>query len=246
MLTIKAEINPKRQRNDGTYNVKIRLIMNRKVIRLSTSLFVRPEDLTKNGKIKESSPIRSEADNLVLNYRNRCNEMLAVSEERSLDDIVRILKFKEKQDRPIDFISFSREWIRNAGIKGAVNYKCTINSLTAFTGRNTLNISEINISFLNRYSEYLEKRRKERVWDLMREGKRVPSDRAASLYLGSLRHLYKEAQRKYNDFDNNLILLPRSPFDYFKVPRQKATRKKEMCISYFLKELQKYSCKFQL
>lgn len=61
----------------------------------------------------------------------------------------------------------------------------------------------------------------------MREaGKRVPSNRMLSLYLGSIRHLYKEAQNFYNDYDSGLVLIQGSPFDNFKIPKQEATRKR--------------------
>ena len=42
MLTIKAEIQQDKQRSDGTYNVKMRFTLDRKVKRLSTNLFVPP------------------------------------------------------------------------------------------------------------------------------------------------------------------------------------------------------------
>lgn len=47
MLTIKAEIKKDGMRVDGTYNVKLRFTLERRVKRLSTSLFVKPEELTK-------------------------------------------------------------------------------------------------------------------------------------------------------------------------------------------------------
>lgn len=52
MLTIKAEIKKQEQKLDGTYNVKLRFTLDRKVKRLSTSLFVTNKDLTKDLKIK--------------------------------------------------------------------------------------------------------------------------------------------------------------------------------------------------
>ena len=39
MLTIKAEVQKDRKRNDGSYNVKIRFTKDRVVKRISTSLF---------------------------------------------------------------------------------------------------------------------------------------------------------------------------------------------------------------
>ena len=44
MLTIRAEIKKGEQKSNGTYNVKLRFTHQRKVKRLSTSLFVRPQD----------------------------------------------------------------------------------------------------------------------------------------------------------------------------------------------------------
>lgn len=60
----------------------------------------------------------------------------------------------------------------------------------------------------------------------MDEGKRVPSNRCLSLYLMILRHLFNEARRFYNKPDKGLIRITHSAFDYFKIPRQEATRKR--------------------
>ena len=48
MLIIKSEIKKQEQKLDGTYNVKLRFTLGRKVKRLSTSLFVTNKDLTKD------------------------------------------------------------------------------------------------------------------------------------------------------------------------------------------------------
>lgn len=65
MLTFNAEIKRGELKQDGTYNVKLRLTLDRKVKRLSNSLFATPKDLTKDFKIKQSSPLRREVDNLI-------------------------------------------------------------------------------------------------------------------------------------------------------------------------------------
>ena len=64
MLTINAEIKKDGLRSDGTYNVKLRFTLDRKMRRLATSLFATSKDLTKELKIKQSSPIRKEIDSL--------------------------------------------------------------------------------------------------------------------------------------------------------------------------------------
>ena len=65
-----------------------------------------------------------------------------------------------------------------------------------------------------------------RTKKLMQQGKRVPSNRSLSLYLISIKKLFKEAQKKYNKREKNLILIPNSPFADFEIPRQEATRKR--------------------
>ena len=63
---------------------------------------------------------------------------------------------------------------------------------------------------------------------LQKQGKRIPSNRIVSLYLGSIRHLFNEAKKKYNDYDKNIILIPHSPFEHIEVPKQEATRKRAL------------------
>ena len=60
MLTINAEIKKDGLRSDGTYNVKLRFTLDRKMRRLATSLFATSKDLTKELKIKQNSPIKKE------------------------------------------------------------------------------------------------------------------------------------------------------------------------------------------
>ena len=59
MLTINAEIKKDGLRSNGTYNVKLRFTLDRKMRRLATSLFVTSKDLTKELKIKQNSPIKN-------------------------------------------------------------------------------------------------------------------------------------------------------------------------------------------
>ena len=226
MLTIKAEIKRGEQKNDGTYNVKLRFTLDRKVRRLSTSLFVKSEELTKTGQFKKNTKVCKEIEKLVTAYQEKCNAMQIDLNNYSLDYIFKLLRFEEQKERQIDFIGFSRRWIANAPIKSKETYDTVIKSLTSFIGRDSLYTSEITVSFLAKYKAFLEKRRDERNKKLTETGKRIPSNRTVSLYLGCIRHLFKEAQREYNDMEDNLMLIPSSPFDNFKIPRQEATRKR--------------------
>ena len=228
MLTIKAEIKKDGQKVDGTYNVKLRFTLDRKVKRLSTSLFVKPGELTKTGNFKKGTKVYNEIEKLLAAYHAKCNAMQIDLHHYSLDDIFNRLKFEEQKKHDVDFIVFARKWIADTTIKGVNNYVTAINSLVSFIQCDSLPISEISYSFLKKYSDYLNQRRCEKVAQMKAAGKRIPSNRMISLYLGCIRHLYKEAQNIYNDYDNGFILIPNSPFDKFKIPKQEATRKRAL------------------
>ena len=226
MLTIKAEIKRSELKVDGTYNVKIRFTLDRKVKRLSTNLFVTQQDLTKSLKFKEDTPIKREIDRLVLYYREQCLKLQLDRNHYSLDEIVEFLNGEQEKQQTIDFIKFSREWIASATIKGAPNYTTAINALVRFVGKEELDINLITLDFLEQFKAFLIGERDARTKKLMQQGKRVTSNRTLSLYLVSIKKLFSEAKRKFNKKDKNLILIPNSPFEDFKIPKQEATRKR--------------------
>lgn len=226
MLTIKAEIKRSELKVDGTYNVKIRFTLDRKVKRLSTNLFVTQQDLTKSLKFKEDTPIKREIDRLVLYYREQCLKLQLDRNHYSLDEIVEFLNGEEEKQQTIDFIKFSREWIASTTIKGAPNYTTAINALVRFVGKEELDINLITLDFLEQFKTFLIGERDARTKKLIQQGKRVTSNRTLSLYLVSIKKLFNEAKRKYNKKDKNLILIPNSPFEDFKIPKQEATRKR--------------------
>lgn len=80
MLIINTEIKSNGKRLDGTYNVKLRFTLDRKMRRQGTSLFATPKDLTKELKIKQSSPIKREVENLIRSYQERCAKLITDSQ----------------------------------------------------------------------------------------------------------------------------------------------------------------------
>lgn len=226
MLTIKSEIKRQEQKLDGTYNVKLRFTLDRKVKRLSTSLFVYSKDLTKEFKIKPSSPIKQDVEALIRSYYEKCAKLQIELNHYTLDDIIDYLNGEQEKNQVINFIKFSREWIASTTIKGAPNYTSAINALVRFIGKEELNVNLITTEFLDSFKTFLNKEHETRTKKLIQQGKRVPSNRSLSLYLISIKKLFNEAKKKYNKKDKNLILIPHSPFDDFVMPKQEATRKR--------------------
>jgi len=226
MLTIKAEIKKSELKVDGTYNVKIRFTLDRKVKRLSTNLFITSKDLTKSLKFKEDTSIKRAIDRLVLYYREQCFKLQLDQNHYSLDEIIEFLNGEQEKQQTIDFIKFSREWIASTTIKGAPNYTTAINALVRFIGKEELDINLITLDFLESFKAFLNKEREIRTKRLMQQGKRVPSNLSLSLYLISIKKLFNEAKKKYNKKEKNLILIPNSPFMELEIPKQEATRKR--------------------
>ena len=226
MLTIKAEIKKSELKVDGTYNVKIRFTLDRKVKRLSTNLFITSKDLTKSLKFKEDTSIKRAIDGLVLYYREQCFKLQLDQNHYSLDEIIEFLNGEQEKQQTIDFIKFRREWIASTTIKGAPNYTTAINALVRFVGKEELDINLITLDFLESFKAFLNKEREIRTKRLMQQGKRVPSNRSLSLYLISIKKLFNEAKKKYNKKEKNLILIPNSPFMELEIPKQEATRKR--------------------
>ena len=228
MLTIKAEVQRDKQRNDGTYNVKVRFTQDRKVKRLSSSLFVTSKDLTKSFNFKEGTTVKREVDKLISTYQEKCAKLQLEVNHYTLDDIFSFLKLEREQKQSIDFIQYCKEWLETTDIKGKKNYQSALNSFISYLGKDHLKTDEVTSQLLNGFKAHLNLRREKQVIQLQKQGKRIPSNRTVSLYLGSIRHLFNEAKKKYNDYDKNVILIPHSPFEHVEVPKQEATRKRAL------------------
>lgn len=226
MLTINAEVKRDGLRSDGTYNVKLRFTLDRKMRRLATSLFATSRDLTKDLKIKQNSPVKQEVDSLIRSYQDKCAKLQIELNHYTIDEVMDYLDGERQRHQPIDFIKFSREWIAQTAIKGAINYTTAINALIRFIGKDSLDIKLITTDFLENFKAFLIEEKDMRTRKLLEQGKRVPSNRTLSLYLTSTKRLFNEAKKRYNRKDKDLILIPHSPFDDLVIPKQEATRKR--------------------
>ena len=226
MLTINAEVVKTKRQSNECFTIRLRFTLDRRMKRLSTSLFATQKDLTKDFKIKSSSPLKGKVERLIRDYQEKCSQLQVELNNYTIEDIMDYLDGEHQKQQTIDFIKFSREWIASATIKGAPNYTTAINALVRFVGKEELDINLITLDFLEQFKTFLIGERDARTKKLMQQGKRVTSNRTLSLYLVSIKKLFNEAKRKFNKKDKNLILIPNSPFEDFKIPKQEATRKR--------------------
>ena len=226
MLTINVEVVKNQRKTNDCFTVRLRFTLDRKMKRLATSLFATSKDLTKELKIKQTSPLKREVDSLIRGYQEKCAKLQIELNHYTLDDVMDYLNGEREKQQTIDFIKFSREWIASTSIKGAPNYTTAVNALVRFVGKEELDINLVTQDFLEGFKSFLNKEREARTKKLLQQGKRVPSNRSLSLYLVSIKKLFNEAKKKYNRKEKNLILIAHSPFDDFSIPRQEATRKR--------------------
>ena len=230
MLTINAEVVKTKRQSNECFTIRLRFTLDRRMKRLSTSLFATQKDLTKDFKIKSSSPLKGKVERLIRDYQEKCSQLQVELNNYTIEDIMDYLDGEHQKQQTIDFIKFSREWIASATIKGAPNYTTAINALVRFVGKEELDINLITLDFLEQFKIFLIGERDARTKKLIQQGKRVTSNRTLPLYLVSIKRLFCEAKHKFNKKDKNLILIPNSPFEDFKIPKQEATRKRAISV----------------
>ena len=114
--------------------------------------------------------------------------------------IVSTLVMQEKTES-LDFFTFAEDWISKNSLKSTKNYKCTLSALESYLGVRKLDFSQINYTLLKNFELYLSDR-----------------PRAKSMYLGYMRHLYREAMLEYNTDEATVI--KNDPFMRYKAPKQ--------------------------
>ena len=237
MLTIRAEIKKREKRSDGTYNVKITFTLNRKVKRLATDLYVTTNDLTKSLDFKENTSIKRDIDNLVFYYQKLCSRFPIDYEQGTMEDVMAYINGENMKNTIIDFIEFAESWMQESKNTSKKNYKSAVNALKLYINRDELNIKDITNKFLTGFMEFLEERWRQKAEKLKKAGKIVPTNRATSLYLGSIRHLFNEAKKRYNDYDRNIIIITNDPFKTFTVPKQCTVTRKRAITPELIKKI---------
>ncbi len=225
MATFKATVQKHHKKEDGTYNVKIRVTHKRVNRYIATSKFVTKEELTKGMKLKNQTII-DDLDVTIKKYRDACNALGEKLDAMDVDQVVQYVKGYKgtKEVFTLNFIEFGRgkvEELRKVGREGnARMYEITLNSIERFIDRKFLNINEITVRFLKDYVAWIDAS--------PARPKRGKGERARSLYPSNIRALLNMAKNEYNDEDMGVINIPLSPFAKFKIPKLPPTKKRAL------------------
>lgn len=162
MATIKEVVLKHHKKEDGTYNIKYRLIHNRKITYINTNYFVEEKQLKKDFSIKDKF-LLSVVSTDIAKYRVKLIE---------LDRLLMILDVKDLANRltqtdeniVINIIDFGRQYVNELiaqGRKGSAYPISTVtNSLCDYFGSQNVEIEQINALMLPNYEKYLRKVRR--------------------------------------------------------------------------------------
>ena len=198
MATITLEIGKKGKKKERS--VSFLICQGKTKKRIPTEISVTDAELTSNQKkIKNIEKARI-VEELRRAYQDRLYSLSLEIAGSNMDAAAIAARLMSKGG-DVDFFKFADEWMEHTSTKSLINYRTMLNSLEGYIGRRMLPFSNINYSLLEGFREHLKDRQ-----------------RAMTMYLGLMRHLFREAMRKYNtDYEQ---VIKNDPFTRFKVPRQ--------------------------
>ena len=216
MPSFKAVVIPGDKRNDGTYNVKIRVLHNRGQRRIPTSLYARPSDLTRSLKLK-SPEILSKCDGLIVQMREAISDINPFDlEAMTVEELVAHIRARMRTDTfRLDFFTFADSWIRCKAPTTRRNYEGALRSLERYLGKRDLDVNDITRRLILDYMEKTDGENKLQ-WSHKKkalvETSKPKGGGTASRHVMKLAHIYDAARARYNDEDTGRILIPRDPF----------------------------------
>lgn len=216
--TFRPAVYAHHRRKDGTYNVKIVVYLNGKERKLPTTIYCTKDDLTRTHHIK-SQDILNKCNVLILRMHNAISDISIFDlEGRDVDWLVSRIKGRLTAETfRLDFFAFSAQFIADMNEGTAKTYNTAIRAFMRFLGRDSLDINDITKRLLIDFMEFLDAEPKMAVnrhtGELLTTDGQKRKGGASATYIRKLATIFKAAKKKYNDEDEDIVLIPRSPFD---------------------------------
>lgn len=226
--TFKAVVYADNKRQDGTYNVKIRLTHRRQSLKISTNIYVASHQLTRSLKIKDQSVV-DETARIITSWRTIVGTLGVAADTLTAKQIVEYIKQTELRDQAfsLDFIAYIRKVAAGLSPGTGKNYMAAANALARYTDGMPLDISNITVRMLSDFERFLRNEPSQRGQNRKSGGEEVAKgSRAVSLYMGIIRATHNRAKNEFNDEEIGLIRIPRSPFAKYAIPAEEMPRKR--------------------
>ena len=200
MATVKTEFGRANKKNVRTVYLNIRQGDSRK--RINTQIKVFSEEIDKRTGFIKNMEKAIQVEKLRLKIEQRITQLevkVTGVDSKNADYIAS--KVDDSRRPTDDFFAFTDKWLSRSDIKGKKNYLAMLNSVEKFQRCRTLPFSDINYAWLKDYEMFLKNK-----------------PRAQSLYIGSIRHIFREAMLELNTDDE--IIIKSDPFLRYKAPKQ--------------------------
>lgn len=219
MITVKPVVILSNRRKDGSYLVVIRVYFAGAVRRVPTSLFCRSADLTRSGRIK--SPSVLDAANTIANRMLASVSTIPESDlaGKDVDWVVARMKSADTlHSFSLDFFTFADEYLEGKSKPARCQYVTALNTFATFLGKRQIDINDITKPLLVEFVSWMHDKafsfRSGAVYPSKRT--RIPNG-AESRHIAKMAHLFGAAKERFNNEDEGVILIPRSPFSGLKM-----------------------------
>ena len=206
------------KRKDGSFNVKICIFFNGKERRLPTTIYCTKEHLTRTYHIK-SQDILNKANELIGRMHSAISDIsLYDLEEKDVDWLVARIKTKLKaQTFRLDFFEYADGYIAGMNDGTRRTYQTALNAFARFLKKRSIDINDITKRLLLEFVQFCDNEPKMAINRHTGEFIATDSDKrkglASATYINKLGAIFKDAKKRHNDEDEDVVLIPRSPFD---------------------------------
>ncbi|MDR3132849.1 MAG: site-specific integrase [Prevotellaceae bacterium] len=240
-MTFYILLRKEKQCKDGSFPIALRFRWNGKLGYIKTGLSATHRQIVENKqgamKLTDSFLNKLLADRMALYEKIVINMGLSANSYEAPELAKYIIGRANELTAPkpaqtlLSLTEFANEYVAKQtelnkrkklnSIGSVGNIKTAMNSLHRFSGKNNLLFDDITVDFLNRYSHWM-------LTAQGRDGKGVKG-RGLQLYLGHLNHLFRLAERVYNN-KRERVFLVFNPFDDYKIPKPAMPEKRAITL----------------
>lgn len=227
MATVKIVVLKHQKREDGTWNVKIRITHERQSSYIATTHYVGVDLINKKTfELKErNNPIYDQVMIDVLKIRAELSKLGHSIDLYSAKGLCELMKGKlSNKPEGINFFDYGYAYADKVLAEGrriGENYRIAISKFETFVGNRSLCFSDITSSLLVKFEENLKTQRS-------KCGIGNISDSGVRLYMSKIQALFNRAKLEFNDEEAGIIRISNNPFAKYKIPKQPVTRKRSL------------------
>ena len=215
--TFRPVVYAHHKKKDGSYNVKINVYFKGKERRLPTTIFCTKADLTRSYHIKNNDILKL-ANREIDKMREAIADISFFDlETKDVDWLVAKIKVRlQAQSFGLDFFTFADSFLATKKPATARIYRSALNAFAQFLGSRYIDINDITKKTIQDFCEYWGTQNKKyysiKYGKHIETNKKVKKEQAVS-HVMKLSAVFDAAKKKYNNGDEGLILIARSPFE---------------------------------